>query len=58
MQSSIDHIVAKGSLEKIYNKISSVVKKKKYIEKAYHTFISDTRNENVFEDILHFLDEN
>lgn len=58
MQSSIDHIVAKKSLENIYNKISSKTKQKKYIPEAYHTFISDTKNEHIFEDILEFLDRN
>lgn len=58
MQSTHDHIVHKKSLELIYEKISSKVKKKKYIEKAYHTFISDVKNEHIFEDILEFLDEN
>jgi carboxylesterase len=58
MQSTHDHIVAKDSLEKIYTQIGSAVKEKKYIEKAYHTFISDIKNEHVFEDILKFLNEN
>jgi len=30
----------------------------RYIKKAYHTFISDVKNENVFQDILDFLDAN
>jgi esterase/lipase len=58
MQSTHDHIVTKNSLEEIYSKISSVSKKKKYIFKAYHTFISDIKNEHVFTDILNFLNEN
>jgi len=58
MQSTHDHIVAKNSLEKIYAQIGSTVKEKKYIDKAYHTFISDIKNEHVFEDILNFLNEN
>lgn len=58
MQSTSDHIVAKNSLENIYQKIGSKIKHKKYIQKAYHTFISDIRNEHVFEDILSFLNEN
>lgn len=58
LQSTHDHIVAKGSLERIYSEIGSTVKQKKYIEKAYHTFISDIKNEHVFEDILNFLNEN
>lgn len=56
LQSAHDHIVTKNSLEKIYSKISSKHKRKKYIQKAYHTFISDIKNEHVFEDILDFLD--
>lgn len=58
MQSTADHIVVPDSLEKIFSKISSQVKRKKYIQKAYHTFISDIKNEHVFEDILDFLEEN
>lgn len=58
LQSTHDHLVSKKSAEKIYAKISSKKKKIRYIEKAYHTFISDIKNENVFEDILNFLDEN
>lgn len=58
MQSTHDHIVAKKSIENIYNEIGSKIKMKKYIQKAYHTFISDIKNEHVFQDILAFLDEN
>ncbi len=58
LQSTSDHIVSKNSMEIIYSKISSGKKNKKYIERAYHTFISDIKNENVFEDILNFLEEN
>jgi carboxylesterase len=58
IQSSSDHIVAKKSLEEIYNRVGSKIKRKKYIKKAYHTFISDIKNEDVFEDILNFLNEN
>jgi len=58
MQSTHDHIVSRGSMENIYNEIGSKVKKKIYIEKAYHTFISDIKNEHIFQDILNFLEEN
>lgn len=58
IQSLSDHVVAKNSIDEIYNRISSPVKKKRYIKRAYHTFISDIRNESVFEDILNFLEEN
>ena len=58
LQSSDDHIVAKKSLDMIYAKVSSRVKKKKYIPNAYHTFISDIKNEHIFEDILDFLNKN
>lgn len=58
MQSSSDHIVARNSIEKIYNGIKSERKQKKIIKKAYHTFISDIKNEDVFKDILSFLNEN
>lgn len=58
MQSTHDHMVAKGNLENIYDNIGSKIKTKKYIQKAYHTFISDIKNEHVFQDILEFLDSN
>ncbi len=58
IQSKDDHIVAKQSLELIFSNIKSKIKKKKYLTQAYHTFISDIKNEHVFQDILHFLDEN
>ena len=58
LQSSSDHIVTKNSLEKIYEKINSKIKEKKYIHKAYHTFISDIKNEHIFEDILKFIEKN
>lgn len=58
IQSKSDHIVAKKSLEKIYDQIGSKVKEKKYIKRAYHTFISDIKNESVFEDILNFINKN
>jgi len=58
MQSSSDHVVEKKSMEKIYSLINSKIKKKKYIKQAYHTFISDIKNEGVFEEILEFLNEN
>lgn len=55
MQSSSDYVIAQGSLRKIYKKIGSKNKKKKYIKKSYHTFISDIKNEHVFEEILKFI---
>lgn len=58
LQSTHDHIVSKNSLEKIYDGIGSRVKRRKYIKKAYHTFISDIRNDYVFKEILDFLNEN
>jgi carboxylesterase len=58
IQSTHDHIIAKDSMEFIYAGISSKIKHKLYIEKAYHTFISDIRNKHVFEVILKFIDEN
>ena len=58
IQSTHDHIVERNSLEKIYNEINSEVKEKKYIKRAYHTFISDIKNEHVFEDIADFLKRN
>ncbi len=58
IQSQSDHVVAKKSLERIFEKIGSKIKKKKYIKRAYHTFISDIKNEKIFEEILQFLDEN
>ncbi len=58
LQSSSDCIVAKDSMEKIYTQIGSKIKKKKYIQKAYHTFISDIKNENVLRDIADFIENN
>jgi len=58
IQSKSDHIISKSSLEKIYAGIGSKMKQKKYIKRAYHTFISDIKNESVFEEILIFLSEN
>lgn len=58
LQSSSDCIVGKDSLEKIYAQIGSKIKKKKYIKRAYHTFISDVKNEDVLAEILKFLNEN
>lgn len=58
MQSTSDHIVTKKSLENILAHISSKIKRKKYIHKAYHTFISDIKNRHVFEDIFNFFEEN
>jgi esterase/lipase len=58
LQSNSDHIVTKKSLEEIYERVGSKVKKKKYIHRAYHTFISDVKNENIFKDILNFIENN
>ncbi len=58
IQSSSDHIVSKRSGREIYDRVQSRVKKLKYVKRAYHTFISDIKNEHVFEDILNFLDKN
>lgn len=55
MQSTHDHVVSRDSLEKIYGDIRSKIKIKKYVPQAYHTFISDIKNEHVFEDILEFI---
>ncbi len=55
MQSIQDYVIKTDSLEKIYNLIGSSQKEKKYIQKAYHTFISDIENEDVFSGILKFL---
>lgn len=56
MQSSTDHIVTRSSMNNIYKEISSKKKKKRYIRKAYHTFISDIKNEHIFKDILNFIE--
>lgn len=58
MQSTHDHVVSRNSLENIYENIPAERKEKKYVRQAYHTFISDIKNEHVFEDILNFLNEN
>lgn len=58
LQSNSDHIVTKNSLEEIYAHIGSKIKEKKYVHRAYHTFISDVKNEHIFEDILKFIEKN
>lgn len=58
MQSTSDHVCSRNSCDKIYSKIGSTVKEKKYIKRAYHTFISDIKNKHVFEDILNFINQN
>ncbi len=58
LQSSHDHVISKNSANEIYKQISSKRKTKKYLKKAYHTFISDIKNEHIFEDILKFINEN
>jgi len=58
LQSRSDKVIDKKSMEIIFEKISSKIKRKKYIEKNYHTFVSDIENENVFEDILNFIKSN
>ncbi len=58
MQSTSDHVVSKKSLENIFAEVSSKIKRKKYIQKAYHTFISDIENEHVFDEILDFFEKN
>lgn len=56
LQSTHDHIVARDSLEQMYADAGSEKKVKKYVNKAYHSFISDIRNKNVFEDIFQFIE--
>jgi carboxylesterase len=58
MQSLHDHIVAKDNLEIIYQSLGTNQKEKKYIPRAYHTFIADIKNEHIFEDILNFIAKN
>lgn len=58
LQSTHDHMTVKNNMELIYGQIGSDIKKKKYVERAYHTFISDVKNEHVIQEILNFLDEN
>lgn len=58
LESTNDHITARGNLEMVWKALGSKNKKKKYIKRAYHTFISDIRNEGVFEDILEFINQN
>lgn len=56
MQSNTDHIVTRNSMRSLYKEINSQNKKKRCIRKAYHTFISDIKNEHVFEEILKFIE--
>lgn len=58
IKSRHDHIIARNSVERIYAAIGSKIKKKRYIDRAYHTFISDIKNEFIFEEIAEFLKEN
>lgn len=58
IQSTHDHMVVKNNLELMYGKIGSAIKKKEYIQRAYHTFISDIKNDYVFEEILDFINRN
>ena len=58
IQSAQDHVVQKDSLEIIYQKIGSKIKKKEYVQRAYHTFVSDMKNAHIFNNMLQFLDEN
>ena len=58
MQSTNDHVMAPKNMDRIFESVGSAIKRQKYIEKAYHTFISDIKNEHVFFDILNFLEEN
>lgn len=58
LQSTKDHIVTSNSAKNIFNKIGSSAKKKRMIEKSYHTFIADLNNEHIFEDVLDFIDKN
>ena len=58
LQSSHDHMVVKDNLEIIFRELGSGKKAKRYVAKAYHTFVSDIKNEHVFEDILDFLEHN
>lgn len=58
IQSASDHIITKNSLNEIYDQIGSEIKKKKYLKRAYHTFISDIKKEGIFEEILRFIEEN
>jgi len=55
IQSASDHVVTKKSLASLFDNIGSVRKEKKYVHRAYHTFISDIKNESIFEDILKFI---
>jgi len=57
LQSKEDHMINSDSAEKIYNKISSKVKKKKYLKNTYHSFISDVNSQYVFKDIYNFMEK-
>lgn len=58
LQSKHDHMTVKNNMELIYDRIGSKIKKKKYMERAYHTFISDVKNEHVFQEVLNFIQRN
>jgi len=57
IQSTHDHMVTKDNIDRLFDAIGSQIKKKKHLHRAYHTFISDVKNEHVFQDILKFIKE-
>ncbi len=57
IQSKDDHMINLDSAEKIYNRIASKIKKKKYLQNTYHSFISDVNNQYVFKDIYNFMEQ-
>lgn len=58
LQSTNDHMVIPESADMILESVRACIKRKKMIEKAYHTFIADINNEHVFQDIFEFLENN
>ncbi len=57
IQAVDDHMIFNKSADIIYQKISSKIKRRKYLKNTYHAFISDLGMESVFEEIYKFLEE-
>lgn len=58
IQPAHDHLVARESIHKIYNKIGSTVKEKRLIRRASHNFMGNGKHRDVFRDVVPFVTEN
>lgn len=55
IQPAHDHLVARESIHKIYNKLGSQIKEKRLIKKASHNFMGNGKHKDVFQDVVHFV---